>query len=861
MNQEILFQHFATFLQILTKYDVKNPNILGLQIIHQELGRKKPLVDRNWLTADKIKEFHDKKYAWIKESIEEIDNPYVQLGLGEFGIDGETPYRWTKNEVTRIRSFCVDIDFYLSDKVIDNLIAILEPTCVVGSSSKGEGTKTHFYFVLAYDEPKLLEPGVFRNYQYSLAKYVDRLIEKEGVVSEEAFCDDQRVSVSSLMRVPGFWHLKDKENPSPSYLNYSDTDAYIEDLDTFTEELGLQIDSPEVKSVDIPKDGSVYKGVSEGGRNAKLFNFVKGYCFQGKDLDLESATGVALMHNIKNDPPLEHEEVVAIVESAHSHYIEYKNTTEKKRKKQEKKLAEQTKKITAELEEDEDGIPLVQDITSESYFIATFCELFGDELKSFGGQHLIEYNNESNLWEKVDRGLRKELDYTTQILRTREDVLYQFDGKTRAEIEKACKEYYRKMITCNKIAAFETRLQSGKDGINLSPNLFDKHPNCINTPDGLINLQTGENLGKDKDHLLTQTTLCSLSTKNSVEDYMNINDWNLDPFTKNIYEVCSGDTNLAEYLQVLLGIQLLRGNPSQSFCFFYGDGANGKSTLLDAYRRILNTYVGTVNPQLFLTSNYGTNTNSSQLFSLVNKRVAITSEVPHDTSFNESLIKEISGQEEIQVRQLRCNAITVDATFSIIMQGNALPEIKGQDSGIWRRLHLVPFERNFKKEGVAIDPYDHINNLVAAGPEALSFLVAGARKYLEAGDLKPFKPNVAKEVEGRFYLENNPIGAFAEEFLDIFSLADLAQKSYPGMTFEDIEALYIIAKDILFLPEKASLGSFSRKLSKAGIKNKVFKEDGKTVRRYSCMPKREYIEKLRATGSKFNPYDVLKGRA
>ena len=63
-----------------------------------------------------------------------------------------------------------------------------------------------------------------------------------------------------------------------------------------------------------------------------------------------------------------------------------------------------------------------------------------------------------------------------------------------------------------------------------------------------------------------------------------------------------------------------------------------------------------------------------------------------DRSFNESLVKNITGGDELRARHSRENYINFSPTHTLWMFGNHKPRITGTDEGIWRRIKLIPFE-------------------------------------------------------------------------------------------------------------------------------------------------------------------------
>ena len=71
-----------------------------------------------------------------------------------------------------------------------------------------------------------------------------------------------------------------------------------------------------------------------------------------------------------------------------------------------------------------------------------------------------------------------------------------------------------------------------------------------------------------------------------------------------------------------------------------------------------------------------------------------------DKKLNESLIKKLTGGDEIKARQPREKFINFSPTHTLWMFVNHKPRITETDEGIWRRIKLIPFEYKIPDEEV-----------------------------------------------------------------------------------------------------------------------------------------------------------------
>jgi putative DNA primase/helicase len=93
-------------------------------------------------------------------------------------------------------------------------------------------------------------------------------------------------------------------------------------------------------------------------------------------------------------------------------------------------------------------------------------------------------------------------------------------------------------------------------------------------------------------------------------------------------------------------------------------------------------------PEIGENARVGT-TDQTDLFRV---RLVTSVEVEDGRRFAESLIKEMIGGERIRARRMKENFWEFEPTHKAIIVANHHPEVCGTDTGIWRRIKLVPFD-------------------------------------------------------------------------------------------------------------------------------------------------------------------------
>ena len=134
--------------------------------------------------------------------------------------------------------------------------------------------------------------------------------------------------------------------------------------------------------------------------------------------------------------------------------------------------------------------------------------------------------------------------------------------------------------------------------------------------------------------------------------------------------------------------------PNTNFMMFIGDGANGKSQLLNLMKITMGEFGEKVEVTLFTRKRNNANEANSEKIKLMNKRFAFLSEPEDGEKINIGLLKELTGSEEIVARELNQVSQTFVMETKLFLACNDLPDIKGEDKALWRRIRVVDFPWN-----------------------------------------------------------------------------------------------------------------------------------------------------------------------
>lgn len=201
---------------------------------------------------------------------------------------------------------------------------------------------------------------------------------------------------------------------------------------------------------------------------------------------------------------------------------------------------------------------------------------------------------------------------------------------------------------------------------------------------------------------------------------------------KFLAEIFSGDKDLIQFIQRAVGYCLTGETREQVMFPCYGTGANGKSTFLDVLHHVFGDYGYTLPFASFeLKARNGIN---NDMAALVGRRFVTASETNEFERLNEARIKALTGCDPISARLLYREYFQFTPIAKYWLASNHKPEVADDSEAFWRRIRLIPFERQFgEKER---DP-DLSEKLKAEATGILDWAVRGCLEWRRVGLGKP----------------------------------------------------------------------------------------------------------------------------
>jgi putative DNA primase/helicase len=168
------------------------------------------------------------------------------------------------------------------------------------------------------------------------------------------------------------------------------------------------------------------------------------------------------------------------------------------------------------------------------------------------------------------------------------------------------------------------------------------------------------------------------------------------------------DKELREYVQRCFGYALLGGQGAKAVFIAHGKPDGGKSTMVDALLRSFGDY-GTVTRLATFGAAADVSGNTPGLAMLHGPRLVVVNEVPALSKLSDGLLKQWSGGNRVEAIQKRERPFKFYPAGKLWFLGNDPPEVRYDDEGVWRRVHVLPFDNPIPKAQQIADFVDRPN--------------------------------------------------------------------------------------------------------------------------------------------------------
>jgi putative DNA primase/helicase len=292
-----------------------------------------------------------------------------------------------------------------------------------------------------------------------------------------------------------------------------------------------------------------------------------------------------------------------------------------------------------------------------------------------------------------------------------------------------------------------------KDGISVSEEDLDTQPMLLNALNGTIDLRTAELRPHDRSELHTKTVAAEYHPDAMCPIWVSF-----------LHVACGGDLELIAYLHRALGYSLTGRISAQCFFFVCGIGQNGKTTMLEMVRRLLDGYAVSIDARVLLAS--GESDHPAAKADLRGARFVVASEPNQGQTWNEGLVKSLTGSDELRARWMGQNFFRFNPTHKLWFAANNEPTLTSVEKAMRRRLRLIPFTAVIP-DGQRDD--DLPAKLWTEREGILAWLVQGCQAWLTEG---LGTAGLIEAATDSYFAEQDRVGRFLHEAFIIGSVDD-----------------------------------------------------------------------------------------
>lgn len=281
----------------------------------------------------------------------------------------------------------------------------------------------------------------------------------------------------------------------------------------------------------------------------------------------------------------------------------------------------------------------------------------------------------------------------------------------------------RHAIYTNSAKGIQNMLSLAQDvqGMSLSMSKMDARQDVLNVLNGTIDLRTGKLMPHRRGDFCSKLAPVVFDP-----------DAKAPRFEQCLREVFAGEhcDDLVNYVHRVVGYTLTGSTAEHCFFILYGDGRNGKGTLVRALLGMLGDYGATTSTSVLLMKKDNGGAATPELAALKGIRFAEASETDAKQRLAEALVKRITGGDAVECRFLNENPFVYTPEFKLWLSTNHKPQVAGTDLGMWSRIKLIPFVNKFEgsNKDASLD-----DKLKAELPGILAWAVRGAVEFYRQG--------------------------------------------------------------------------------------------------------------------------------
>ena len=312
--------------------------------------------------------------------------------------------------------------------------------------------------------------------------------------------------------------------------------------------------------------------------------------------------------------------------------------------------------------------------------------------------------------------------------------------------------YHTFVMKRRDIKFITSALQAVKPLVEVETSELDVDENLLNCPDGTYDLRLGMEGRREHDPDDLITKIMSYAPGDEGKEL----------WLAAVDKTFQGDAELAEYVQKIVGLAAIGEVYQEAIIIAFGDGSNGKSTFWNTIAGAMGNYAGMISADA-LTVGCRRNV-KPELAEVKGKRILIAAELEEGMRLSTSIVKQLSSTDEIEGEKKYKDPFKFRPTHTLVLYTNHLPKVGAMDTGIWRRLIVIPFDAKITGKSDIKNYSKYL--LTNAGPYITKWIIEGAQKAI-TDNYKLKVPKCVKDAIERYKSDNDWMTHFLEECCEV----------------------------------------------------------------------------------------------
>ena len=224
---------------------------------------------------------------------------------------------------------------------------------------------------------------------------------------------------------------------------------------------------------------------------------------------------------------------------------------------------------------------------------------------------------------------------------------------------------------------------------------------------------------------------------------------------KMLNKVFCGDREVINLFEEMVGYCLIKHSRYSKMFLCYGQGSNGKSTILD----LLKTFLGQNNYSALSLEKVTERFSTAEL---EHKLANIGDDVDNTTIRDSGTLKKISSGNTITVERKGERPYKITPYATHIYSANTIPRSFDKTDGFYRRWILIPFNAKFSPDDPDYDPMivDKITTETALS-YLLNVAIRGAQRLIKIGHFT--EPQQVKDALEAYKADNSTVLSWIED--------------------------------------------------------------------------------------------------